>query len=51
MDVSHPDPGSTKDSIAAIVASMDKDASAYSSYIIAQKTRQVRIITFVGLNI
>eukprot|EP01035_Chromulina_nebulosa_P016898 gene16898-22387_t len=40
MDVSHPEIGSKKESIAAIVASMDNKLSQYAAFISAQNPRQ-----------
>lgn len=47
MDVSHAEMGSTRDSIAAIVASMDNKLSQYSAHISAQTSRKEMITDVV----
>ena len=53
-DVTHPAPGSTAPSIAAVVASYDPEATKYNTYVRAQTHRveiieEMRALTFVGL--
>jgi eukaryotic translation initiation factor 2C len=43
VDVSHPEPGSTRESIAAVVGSMNRSASQYAACISAQASREEEV--------